>query len=354
MSMDPTAARDGLRLARRAVNRARAPIAFRTRYVRPLVRDLGDSTHVVASREGLFAVSEQGWRQILHGQFFGTTWRDDSLFVFEALGPYRPPVGGDAGRYRRGRVVQLELGPRRIERARVVLSGLANGVHQIDFIGGRLHLVDTYNSRVLRLERDLSSVEAEFHPFGHLEQENWDAGYPHVNSITARDGRIYLLKHNGRPDKAVRRSELVEVDDEFNVISVEELNGNACHNVVVREDGRLLICGSDAGELIDGHDVLARVDSMFTRGLSVDADTVVVGSSKYTIRGGRHGRRYVPGRVSFLDRDLVVRRALEIPAAPTDIRRLDGLDLGLADFRPEHSATIDLPSRQPPGETTTR
>ena len=308
------------------------PLYFKTGFCPVHQRDLSGYTHFVTSREGLFAINRSTWTKVASGQFFGLTWREGVFYAFESLGPYRPPERSEEGRYRRGRLVRIEIEDGQVSLMRSVFSGLSNGIHQVEFIDGHLYLVDTYNNRILRMPADLSRVDAEFYPIGRARQEDWANGYAHMNSILGRQGCIFVLKHNGRPDKATRPSEIIRCDSDFNILETIELNGNACHNIVFLEDGSLLSCGSHEGEIIDGQKVIAKISDMFTRGLSVDAGSVVVGSSMYTTRTGKHGRRYVPGRVMFFDRDGQLQAELSLPAAPTDIRRIDARDYGLSSF----------------------
>jgi hypothetical protein len=308
------------------------PLYFHLAYCRVHNRDLSEFTHLAASREGLFAVNQETWTKVLTGQFFGLTWRDGAFYAFESLGPYRPPERSEKGRFFRGRIVRIELKDRRVTRVQVVYSGLSNGVHQIDFIGDFLYLVDTYNNRILRMPPTLDRIEAEFHPVGRARQEDWKNGYAHLNSIVGHNGFIYVLKHNGRPDTASGPSQVIRCNSSFEILETLELNGNACHNIVFLEDGSMLSCGSDRGEVIDGPHVVARITDMFTRGLSVDRETLVLGTSLYSTRTGQHGRRYVPGHVLFFDRNFELRADLELPAAPTDIRQIDAQDFGLSNY----------------------
>ena len=108
------------------------------------------------------------------------------------------------------------------------------------------------------------------------------------------------------------------------------LPGEGCHNLVVLEDGTLLSCGSLAGEIIGCDGPRACVSNMMTRGLSVDADRIVVGAGKFS---AREGRQSVSGSVLFLDRMFRKQAEVPIPGAPTEIRRLDGRDLGLSEYR---------------------
>jgi hypothetical protein len=63
--------------------------------------------------------------------------------------------------------------------------------------------------------------------------------------------------------------------------------------------------------------------------LSVGTDSIVVGGSPLV---GREERAGSAGTVTFMDRDFHVRSVLDLPAAPTEVRRLDGLDFSLSGY----------------------
>ena len=71
-------------------------------------------------------------------------------------------------------------------------------------------------------------------------------------------------------------------------------------------------------------------DHKMLRGLSLDERQCVVGDSLFSTRVLR---RYVPGKVHFFDRlSWHLNASLEVPAAPTEIRRIDGNDLSLTNY----------------------
>jgi len=74
-----------------------------------------------------------------------------------------------------------------------------------------------------------------------------------------------------------------------------------------------------------------QIDNLLTRGLAVGVDQIAVGGSLY---GKRLTRDLLPGFVTFLDRSYRRVARLHLPAAPTQIRRLDGFDLSLSRPRP--------------------
>ena len=299
---------------------ALAHAAYDARTVRLVPHDLTGMTHIVATRRGLFAMNETGHLRISHGSFFGLTMRGSSIFAFEASDLAGLPT-------RRGRIVRLDWAGTRIARASVVADGLDNGCHQIDFIDGRLTVLDTQNQRVLRFDAGEAGYET-LYPLPIMGRRAWSQGYVHINSLLQVEDRILLLLHNGFAYTG-KASEVAIFDLDWREHARWPLPGHNCHNLAVLEDGTLLSCGSAAGEIIGLDGPLAKISTMMTRGLSVGAGSIVVGASKFSARADRHA---VPGTVTFLDRDRAIRAVVELPAAPTDIRRLDGEDLGLSGF----------------------
>ena len=294
-------------------------VAYHRNRISLAERDLRPFTHVVASREGAYAINRERFAKIVHGQFFGITVRGSALYLFQANGPLISKVP-------RGRILRLEVEGGFVRGAEVVARGLDNGCHQIDFLGDRLVVVDTYNQAIVILNEKFE-VERRVQPLGPAALEDWKGGYAHVNSILGRGDEIYLLKQNGGT-KTGKNSELVRCDRDFNVRSVTRLPGGTCHNIVFLEEGRLLVCDSRGGTLVDEQGVVADVGPGFLRGLSVDRETVVVGESKHADRWTR--RLFAGGNVYFFDRRFQLLSKLSLPGAPKDIRKIDGDDLALS------------------------
>lgn len=303
------------------IARALAQAAYETSSVRIVPHDLTEMSHLVATRNGLFAVNEQRYVRIAHGSFYGLSLREDSVFAFEACDLAGLPT-------RRGRIVELERTGNRFATARVMIDGLDNGCHQIDFIDGRLAILDSQRQRILLLNEERTALEPVY-PLGALVERAWSKGYVHINSLAQIGDHVLVLLHNGAAYTG-RPSEVAMFDLRWREIGRWQLPGEGCHNIVVLENGRVLSCGSAAGEIIDLDGVLAKLTNWMTRGLSVDATTIVVGASKFS---ARRGRETTAGTVMFLDRDYQLRTTIELPGAPTEIRRLDGCDLGLSSFR---------------------
>ncbi|GGB54985.1 hypothetical protein GCM10011505_39980 [Tistrella bauzanensis] len=297
-------------------------------------------THLVASREGLYLARPSGYLRVMDGIFFGATIRDGMVWLFESEDSdlHAPTC--------RGRILRLAIDP--VSAAcgpvEVVAQGLDNGCHQIDFVRGRLVVVDTYRQALIVFAPDFST-RAVHHPAGIAMVDTGDPAYVHMNGIGG-DGRdlLVMLSHAGtRPG---RPSEVLRLDSGFQPVERFGLPGVMCHDLVVLEDGRLIANGSMGGFLIDRQGIIIQVDSLITRGLSIGADEVVIGSSTF---GDRDRRIEATGRLTFAGRDLSMRARYDLPAAPTQIRRLDGLDLSLFDYRATLPATLQ-PASDPVSE----
>jgi len=312
------------------IARALAYAAYDARTIRLVRHDLIGMSHLVATRRGLFAVNEARHIRIAHGSFFGLTLRGNTIFAFETCDLAGLPT-------RRGRIVRLDRLGDQIAEARVIVEGLDNGCHQIDFIDGRLTVLDTQNQRILRFDAGEIGYET-LYPLPSMDRRAWSRGYVHANSLLQVENRILVLLHNGFAYTG-RPSEVSLFDLDWNEIDRRQLPGRNCHNLVALEDGALISCGSAAGEIIGFDGPRAKVSTMMTRGLSVGTDLIAVGASKFSARADRH---HTPGTVTFLDRSFRHLSTLELPAAPTEIRRLDGLDLGLSLFARER---VPVPHR---------
>ena len=249
--------------------------------------------------------------------------RVEEIFVFEACDLPRGPTC-------QGRVtVKLTRVGERISRAEVVAKGLDNGCHQMDFIDDRLHVVDTYQQWIVRFDEEMRGGEMVY-PLPRKTERVWGPANPeygHVNSLLAV-GESRLLLHNGA-EQTGRPSEIVVCDREWKQVARRAVSGLGCHGLALLEDGTLLVCGSVAGELISVAGMRVPVSPYYTRGLAVGWGSVVVGASRLS---DREGRLRNSGTVTFMDRNYAVRAVLEVPGAPTEIRRLDGMDGSLSGY----------------------
>jgi hypothetical protein len=297
--------------------------SFKTDTVRLAGRSLAGATHIMASRTGLYAVNEREWTLLAHGFFFGITLRGDDIFAFESCDQPHSAVP-------HGRIVRLARRGDTITGASVVAKGLDNGCHQIDFLDGRLHVVDTYRQQILRYSEDLR-VQEIISPLPVEPTGRWASGdprYVHANSILQVGERILLLLHNHSTHTG-RQSEVVVYDLDWRERERWHLAGKNCHGLALLEDGSLLVCDTADGSLIDLRGLRVAVSADLTRGLAVGEDTIAVGASP---EAAREARLTSAGTITFLDRAYKVRTVLAVPAAPTEVRRLDGKDHGLSSY----------------------
>ncbi len=298
--------------------------AYQDAAFRLVQRDLRGYTHLVASRQGLYAVDECRCLLVAHGFFFGLTFQGEDIFVFEACDLPRMPT-------RRGRLVKLTRRGGIIDQTRILARDLDNGCHQIDFIDGRLHVLDTYNQSLLRFApgEETWEVWETLHPLPPRPHGGWvgiDPDYHHVNSLLAVGDLRLLLLHNGA-HHARRRSRIAVFDADWRPIARWKVMGSGCHGLALLEDGTLLTCGSMEGNLISQDGFSLHVSSCMTRGLAIGADSIAVGASELV---EREGRLRNSGTITFMDRNYNVRSVLKVPGAPTEVRRLDTQDYGLS------------------------
>ena len=280
-------------------------------------RDIAGFTHLVASREGLFVVRPGAYRRVMRGSFFGATVRDGSVYLFQSCGWLTE---------NRGRVLRLRLLNNQIKAIEVIAKGLDDGCHQIDFIGDDLFVVDCYNGRILQLQPGAVDYVAHY-PLGQITREVARGQY-HMNSIAAHpDGTLWLLLHN----KNRRPSEILVVNAKFETLRRFPVEAGGAHNIVFTNDEHeYLIADSSGSRLISARGVVADINMMRPRGVSLDHELCVVGDSFY---GTRPFRRYIPGLVHFFDRtSWKCTSSLSLPAAPTEIRRIDGKDFSLSNY----------------------
>lgn len=272
--------------------------------------------YVVASREGLYFASRERHRRVADGQFFGVTIRGDDIYCFKTL-----PLDAARANPHGGSIVRYRYAKGEISAPELLVSGLDHNCHQIDFISGMLRVVDTEHQRILDFD-DRWRLSAE-HPLLPPAPAR-TPGHAHINSILGVGDSIYVLFHNlstGRP------SEIVEFDPGFHERHRIQLRTAGCHDIVRLEDGRLLYCESLEGAIARDDGWRLKIDGLFTRGLSVGPNEIVVGSSLF---GKRAARAFLPGFLTFFDRSYRRTGRLYLPAAPTQIRRLDGADLSLS------------------------
>jgi hypothetical protein len=280
-------------------------------------RNISQFTHIVASREGLFVVNSKSYQRVLRGRFFGTTIKDGAIYCFQSCGKEEAD---------KGRLLKISMSSGKISSIDVIAKGLDDGCHQIDFVGEDLLVVDCYNGRILQIKPGVPGHKAHY-PLGELSRSVARDEY-HMNSLAAHpDGTLWLLLHN----TAKKHSEVVVLDSQFQVVRRFFVDAGSAHNIVFTNDtAEYLIADSSRGRVITSQGVVVDTGLMMLRGISLDEQSCVVGDSFFATR---LFRRYVPGRVHFFDRATwKCTSSLSIPAAPTEIRRIDGKDFSISNY----------------------
>ncbi len=264
--------------------------------------------YLVASRQGLYQADREGFRPLVDGLFFGIVCRGADVFAFRQ----DPRPGGTDGLT--GRIVHYRWQDGALRELAIVAEGLHYSCHQLDHFDDAFFLVDTLNQQVLEYRSDWTPAA------GHRilpAAPDRGPGYAHLNSIAGTADTVWVMLHNkerGRP------SEIIELDRRFRERGRTELSCSGCHDIVPMADGRLLTCLSPLGEIAVVPGEAHKIDALWTRGLVVTEDEIVVGSSLF---GHRVARALLPGFLTFLDPGDYRRTArFYLPAAPTQIRRI--------------------------------
>jgi hypothetical protein len=288
--------------------------AYRDAIVRLVDGDLRSAECLIASRQGLFAVNRHSFRLVCHGIFFGLTLKDGHLFAFEACDRPRDPSS-------MGRIVRFDVVDQHICNPLILCDGLDNGCHQLAFVDQQLVLVDTY-TQVLRLFDAAGRLIETIQPVPEVglarasgNARHMSESYVHMNSIAVVGDHIHILLHNGSITPA-KRSEVLIFDRQWRLSDRFGLDGFHCHDVLPYDDGLILYCGSQDGELLCSDGRKWKLTERMTRGLARNRSGVVVGTGDFA---RREQRLQATGSVIFLGNDMKSLVEIELPAAPTTI-----------------------------------
>jgi hypothetical protein len=136
-----------------------------------------------------------------------------------------------------------------------------------------------------------------------------------MNSIQRVEDRILIMLHNGTLVPP-RNSEVLVFDRSWNLVDRTAVDGMSCHDILPLDDGSLLYCGSDDGELIGSNGLKIKLSPYMTRGLARNDRHLIVGTSRLA---ERHARELVQGSVIFLGHDYQPVCEVQLPGAPTCI-----------------------------------
>ncbi len=156
---------------------------------------------------------------------------------------------------------------------------------------GRVICTNTGRNSIVAVDPARPNVYHEV----RISDARWDRWDPagdegsgdHLNSVFQRGDRLYAIAH-----RHSRGSRLVTMSyPDLNLLSVDpigELTG--LHNVWIGDDGNGLTCASHQGGLADvrsGAIVWSSGENVYTRGLAISDDLILVGESAYASRDMR-------------------------------------------------------------------
>ena len=261
---------------------------------------------------GLFHLADGSVRRVHKGIFYGLTRHRGFYYLFERPNRKR----GQLWRFRWDGECPIDR--------RVIYDKLSGGVHQVDFIGDDLYVIDSYRNAILVLGLH-GRRKHRYFPRGRLSDGRQSPNYVHFNSIFAADDRIYLLAHN-ECVKTGKQSDVLVFDRKMREIDVLHNRGRCSHNVLIHGD-LFLSCDSMEGTLTNhGQPVLEL--GQYTRGLAMNDDVILVGGSVYSERGERLSK---DSYVYIIDRNFNLLDTIEIiGGGQTHEIRLLGTDCGLS------------------------
>ncbi len=224
-----------------------------------------------------------------------------------------------------GRLLRVDL---QDGETRSLARFLSTGVHQVDVVNGRLAVVDTYNNAIMCYDGHGKRLQM-IHPCGSLENGRVSSNYRHFNSVFAAEEAIYVVAHN-QSAKTGKDSEILVLDSQWRPMRVIPTESGSAHNVAVI-DGRLWHCDSRGGSLVVDGEPVYREPGLFTRGLAVNRDNVLVGGSETADRGDRGSTE---GQVIMLNRSFEYLGRIRFPGGGgvQELRFLEG-DLAMSGSR---------------------
>jgi len=307
---------------RQAVHRTRSSPALAPEVVAS-GREFPGRGLLVTGKQGLYLLAEEGvLTRLLKRSTYGLTLLDGRWFAYQSV----------TRRY--GRVISFVLEGQQLADLRTEIEWAGSFGHQMEAWEGGLYLADTGSNRVTRFERAASGwrVEDRAYPNGYAWRGRRSRNYVHLNSLFIDDEHIYVLYHNLTQHTGLR-SQVALLDRSLKVRDLVTLHAGCAHNIVPSQEG-LIYCDSLGGGLVLG-DVRAEGVAMFTRGVALDAETVLFGGSHFASRENRHR---LDAKIFAYDRAL--RRIVSEVTVPRiggifELRFVEGTDLGRSESRRE-------------------
>lgn len=283
---------------------------------------------LITTKTGLIHYKNGQARRLCPGRSYGITYWDNRWWISRTM-PDETTC-----------VFSFQLNEGGITGLRKELVRLNKEIHQVDAYGSWFYIADTYANRLLRFRkvRDRLVQDKEVFPEGRLDRGRESSNYLHLNSVFRNSRHVYLMCHNDTI-KTGRKSKILVMDEELNVIKTIDSDSSCAHNVALL-DGQIIYCDSIGQSLVWGGDRV-KLDK-FTRGLAMSKDVIYVGSSDF---GPREKRESSHGKVFAISSNRRVAGTLSLPnvGGIYEVRLVGQPDLAMSDTR---NARCDKPVLQ--------
>lgn len=274
---------------------------------------MNDLSAFICCGGGLYHLQNDQLSLVRKGISYGLTYHKGFYYLFERLNRKH----GQLWRFKWENNQALEW--------KVIFKRLTGGVHQIDFIGDSLYVVDSYQNAIFVMG-PRGWVKKRLYPRGKLENGRESPNYVHFNSVFATQDRIYLLAHN-EGIKTGKTSDILVFDrDSLQELEVISDRGQCAHNVLIHDD-LFLSCDSISGTITDHGEPVMDI-GQYTRGLALNDEALLVGGSVYSARGERLSQDCF---VYIADREFNLLQTIKIEGGgQTHEIRMIGTDYGLS------------------------
>jgi hypothetical protein len=216
-------------------------------------------------------------------------------------------------------------------------------LHQIHYFNEQLFICNTGRNTLDIVTGKAADDEYATNPLGSInyaiQKLNMDPGKDPlparalagdslwINSVWTNEDGIYVVEHRRGPSK------IKHINTKFELLGEQTGMGDKMHNVYI-EDGKMIVCSSEAGciiirDLSTGKDKTidtSRYDLGIPRGLARTEDRWYIGISKRVPRGERH--LALDGAVLAFDDEfnLIHKTILKNVGQVHEIRAMTGLD----------------------------
>ena len=222
--------------------------------------------------------------------FYGITKIDDYFYTFHQTGMH-------------GNIISFKLINNKAIDIKIRIQGLSRGVHQIDFIKNNLYVTNTYDNSILvynNLQNKKNIYWKDYnniiYPNGKLSNGRKSSNYNHFNSLFKYKEDMYLIAHN-ETKKTKKLSEIYTINS-LNIKKKDQLDGSNCHNIYVNNTTQIY-CKSLEGILSINREDVIHHKNIFTRGLSITSEHILLGGSD--IQTNREKRGETNGYIYIYD-----------------------------------------------------